>query len=361
MQQRLHLKGLNGLRAMAAISVVLSHLRIALPEYAYIMKLPFGFATYAVTIFFTISGFLITFLLFKEKEQGTVSIKNFYVRRILRIWPLYFIYLAAAILTIYVYTPKELPGSLIYYLVFAANIPSLFHSHLPYLAQYWTLGVEEQFYFFWPWIMKKTRNVLRALIIFTACFLLLKLIFRFIYFKWGNIVPLHLLAITRFECMSLGGIAAVLCIEGNKKFMRMVTNKFIQVVCWLSLAVMILDRFHISPLLDHDMAALVTIVLITNLSFNDKSLVSLENRFFDFIGKISFGIYMIHPLVIFYYSMLLDHFNLPEIWKIACVFVGVLFFTIFFAWLSYEFIEKRFLALKDKFTTIKNSDSKYDN
>ena len=92
MEEKLHLKGLNGIRAIAAVSVVLSH--VALPG----IKLPYvlsigGLAQYGVTIFFTLSGFLITYLLFKEKEQTAISIRKFYIRRILRIWPLYFAYL----------------------------------------------------------------------------------------------------------------------------------------------------------------------------------------------------------------------------------------------------------------------------
>jgi len=359
MEERVHLKGLNGLRAIAAIIVVIAHLRILLPERPAFIGERFDLANYAVTIFFTLSGFLITYLLFKEKMRQEISIKKFYIRRILRIWPLYFTYLAAAVITIYIYTPGKLPGSLAYYLFFAANIPSIFNTHLPYLAQYWTLGVEEQFYLFWPWLMKRSGNALKALVIFTICFLIVKLFFRFIYFKWDNIMPLHFLAVTRFECMSLGGIAAILCIQRNKFFLSVTTNKFTQLICWLSLVIMAMNRFHVIPILDNDLAALVTIGLIVNLSFNDKSFISLENRFFDLVGRISFGIYMIHPLVIFFYGLLLSMFDLSPQTKTLLIYPGVLLFTIFFAWLSYEFFEKRFLRLKERFSTIKNTDSLY--
>jgi peptidoglycan/LPS O-acetylase OafA/YrhL len=358
MEERLHLKGLNGLRAIAAISVVLSHLRIALPEFPAISG-AFDLASYGVTMFFTLSGFLITYLLFLEKKKKEISIKDFYIRRILRIWPLYFTYLAIAVMTIFIYSPGKLPGTLPFYLFFLANIPSIFNTHLPYLAQYWTLGVEEQFYLFWPWLMQKSGNLLKALVVFTACFLVLKLFFRFIYFKWDVILPLRILVVNRFECMSIGGIAAVLCLQKTPLFLNIVTNKFTQAICWLSLPLMALNLFHITPLLDNDLVALITVALIVNLSFNDRTLIDLENRFFDFLGKISYGIYIIHPLVIFYYASFLNLFKLASLLKMVLVYTGVLLLTIIFAFLSYELLEKRFLRLKDRFNTVKSSDSKY--
>jgi len=318
-------------------------------------------ASYGVTIFFTLSGFLITYLLFMEKQQQEISIRNFYIRRILRIWPLYFTYLALAVITIYIYTPEKLPGTLPYYLLFAANIPSIFNNHLPHLAQYWTLGVEEQFYIFWPWLMKKTNNALKALIVFTACFLLLKLFFRFVYFKWDNIIPLRILVVNRFECMSIGGIAAILCIQKHRLFLNITHNKIIQLICWLSLPVMAFNYFHVTPFLDNDLVALITVVLIVNLSFNSDTLVNLENRYFDFLGKISYGMYIMHPLIIFYYASFLNMIEVTGTVKIVLVFCGVLFLTVFFAWLSYEFLEKRFLKLKEKFAVVKATDSKYFN
>ncbi|MEP7255042.1 MAG: acyltransferase [Ferruginibacter sp.] len=357
MQERIHLKGLNGIRAIAAISVVIAHTRV--PEFNLSYDLPAGLANYAVTIFFALSGFLITYLLFTEKNRTGINIKKFYIRRILRIWPLYFAYLLAAVLTIYFYNPGTLPGSLPYYLFFAANIPSLLESHLPYLSHYWSLGVEEQFYLFWPWIIKKADRVLRALIIFTIGFILLKLVFHFIYFHWKNDNPLYINSILRFECMSLGGIAALLCLQGHRLFLKVVTHKVTEIVCWLSLLAMMLNKFFIYPLINLDMAALVAIGLIVNLGFNKKPLISLENHFFDLLGRLSYGIYIIHPLVIFYYALVLKHFNIGTVAKPIVVYGGTILLTITIAWLSYEFFEKKFLRLKDKFSTVKNSDSKY--
>jgi len=359
MEERLHLKGLNGLRGIAAISVVLSHLRIALPEFPALVHHPFDLADCGVTVFFTLSGFLITYLLVTEKQKSEISIRNFYFRRILRIWPLYFTYLALALLTIYIYSPEKLPGSLPFYLFFAANIPTILFNHLPYLSHYWTLGVEEQFYVFWPWLIKRSASPLKGIVIFMIGFILLKFIFRFTFFSWGYVIPLKILYINRFDCMAIGGITAMLCFQKNRLFFKISMHKITQFVCWLSLILMALNLFHITRLIDNDGVSIVASLLIVNLSFNQNSMINLENSFFDLLGKISYGIYIIHPLIIFYYSAFLNRFQFSAEWKIILVYGGVLILTVFFAWLSYEFFEKRFLKLKDRFSTVKSMSSEY--
>ena len=288
MQEKIHVKGLNGLRAIAAICVVLSH--VALPG----IKLPYilflaSLAQYGVTLFFTLSGFLITFLLFKEKTVTGINIKKFYIRRILRIWPLYFAYLIIVIIIAVITDQGKNPELLPWYLFFAANVPAFLHIYIPFLSHYWTLGVEEQFYIFWPWIIKKSGRVLKALIIFTVCFFALKLFFRFIYFHWGNITPLFVIQLNRFECMSMGGIAALLCLRGHRLFLKIATHPVTDIICWLCLGIMAVNKFYITPLIDHDIAALVTIGLIVNQGFSKRPVLNLENRFFDLAGKLSYG------------------------------------------------------------------------
>jgi len=355
METRIHLKGLNGIRGISVITVVISHASIQGSGFI----ISSGYPEYAVTFFFTLSGFLITYLLFSEKIKTGVSIKKFYIRRILRIWPLYFLYLAATLITIYIYDPGKLPGSLPWYLLFSANIPYIQHTTLHYVSHYWTLGTEEQFYLFWPWIIKGARNVLKALIFFTAGFFILKLIFRFIYFKWGDITPLYVSSVLRFECMSMGGIAALLCLQQHKLFLKITTHRITEIICWVCIVIMVMNKFHISPFFNHDLAALVAIGLMVNLSFNKKPLISLENRFCDLLGNLSYGIYIFHPLVIFYFGLLLEKCNVEGKVKGVMMYSGAVLITIGVAWLSYVFFEKKFLQLKDRFSPVKSSAAKY--
>lgn len=99
MSKSIHLPGLNGLRAVAALSVMWSHtFQDTFGDWGTVgFKLPV--VADGVTMFFVISGFLITYLLLNEQEKSqTVSIPKFYMRRILRIWPIYYAYMAIALI-----------------------------------------------------------------------------------------------------------------------------------------------------------------------------------------------------------------------------------------------------------------------
>ena len=108
MNDTFHLKGLNGLRAIASITVVIGHIELIknnnkLDNYLSAIE---NWGSLGVNLFFVLSGFLITTLLLREKKaEQTINLKNFYIRRILRIWPLYFIILLLSA-AIFNYTPS---------------------------------------------------------------------------------------------------------------------------------------------------------------------------------------------------------------------------------------------------------------
>src|SRR5687768_10044625 len=129
----IYFPGLNGLRAIAALAVVVSHITRELGSFnldPYIFSeqkngtihgLPL--AGYGVSIFFVLSGFLITYLLQAEKEKQEIDIKKFYIRRILRIWPLYYLYLFVAVLALLYFNLDISFKSLLFYFFYAANVP----------------------------------------------------------------------------------------------------------------------------------------------------------------------------------------------------------------------------------------------
>src|SRR6266404_1663715 len=159
---------IDGLRAFAVVPVLLFH--------AFPALVPGGFV--GVDVFFVISGFLISRIIFAEISEGRFSVKAFYARRARRIFPaLAACLLASACAGLWLLLPNELRvlgGQLVASSAFAANFYFWFHSGyfapasqtLP-LLHLWSLGVEEQFYIAWPLlliVLRRTRAVLPAIV-----------------------------------------------------------------------------------------------------------------------------------------------------------------------------------------------------
>ncbi|MGH2553506.1 MAG: acyltransferase family protein [Chitinophagaceae bacterium] len=358
MSENVHFKGLNGIRAIAAISVVLSHAALSLDLFGLQKINGFDFAIYGVTMFFSLSGFLITYLLLSEKMNfKKVDIKKFYIRRILRIWPLYFLFLSLAIATTWVYEPQSLPGSLTWYLILGANVPFIFSNSLPLLTHYWSLGVEEQFYLFWPWLIRQKKNIFKAISIFLLLWMIGKLIAWIIFRKTGNTFPYMILDITRFDCMAIGALGAILFFEKRKFFLRICFSYATQTIAWVLLGLIAFKLVPFYSFFIHEVISVLIVFVIINVSSNPKSIIKLNNIVFDFLGKVSYGIYVFHPLVIFFLAKLmtkmtsaLNGFSL--LMQPAFIFIISLLVTIFVAAVSYYFFEKRFLLLKRRYSKV---------
>jgi peptidoglycan/LPS O-acetylase OafA/YrhL len=360
MSSNVHLKGLNGIRIIAAMGVVTSHIGGSLKDFGFNYTWSTYLAGYGVTMFFALSGFLITYLLLVEKTRiGHINIKAFYVRRILRIWPLYYFYLLLAIITIYFFMPAELHGGIFYYIVLFANIPFTFQFSLPLISHYWSLGVEEQFYLFWPWVVSKSKNLLRFLFFFIFIFVAVKLGSRYLDARSSYHWPYQLIHVTRFDCMAIGAVGAILFEKKNDFFLRISYSVIAQLAAWGSILLLAFNKFHLASVIDSEIIAVMTVILIVNVSANPKSLINLEKPIFDFLGKISYGIYVYHPLIIFltakWIGEMLNDFN--DSAKLVLVFTFIICANILVAYISYEFFEKKFLVLKERFSPVKSIDT----
>jgi peptidoglycan/LPS O-acetylase OafA/YrhL len=364
--QSVYFPGLNGLRAIAALSVVISHITLKLDHFGLNPHI-FGSTTgdkprglelagYGVTIFFVLSGFLITYLLIKEKEAGTISIGKFYLRRILRIWPLYYAYLAIVIIVnVSIGNPLD-AGTLLLYIFYAANVPYILSNTLPMVEHYWSLGVEEQFYLFWPWIMKK---VDRWIMPVTVGLIVLLIGARLvIHFVFPNVILERALQVTRFHSLLIGALAAMLYFRRHALFLQLTDNKLVQVLCWLMLGVILVGKFHVASIIDDDLVAMMAVCLIMGQVNVRNRVVNLELNAMDFLGKISYGIYVIHPVLIFLFYRLFPSIPLPSPVSYIVIYVVITAITILLAWLSYNYFEKYFLKLKSKFVVVKSSASK---
>ena len=166
--------GLNGLRFFAAMAVAFSHVEL-MKQYhgfpsAYQKPAVDELGRLSVTFFFVLSGFLITYLLLVEKRVARrVSIQRFYLRRILRIWPLYYLLVLLsffvlphfATFTVPHYTAaigENISITLPLFLIFLPQLALSLYDPVPFAEPAWSIGVEEQFYLLWPWMVKRFRS-----------------------------------------------------------------------------------------------------------------------------------------------------------------------------------------------------------
>lgn len=364
----IYFSGLNGLRAIAALSVLFSHTTLGLSSFGLNSRIfgsyPDGdpkttlLAGFGVSIFFALSGFLITYLLLEEKKIKEINIRHFYARRILRIWPLYYLYFALSILTIILFDLPFEKSSMLFYIFLLANVPFILGTGLNFLAHYWSLGVEEQFYSFWPWLIKKSTSIKKITILLCLAFIFIKCVLRYVDIRSneGHMSLLYdALHTTRFQCMLIGAIGAILYFQKSVLFLKITNNILAQSISWIILFLVAINEFHIASVLDNEFICVVTVFLIIGQIEKKNRIFNLDISPFNFIGKISYGIYVIHPLLIFYLSKIMHFSTNKSTSSYLLVYSSVFIATIFFAFLSYEFFEKRFLLLKEKYATVKSS------
>lgn len=355
MTNSIHLPGLNGLRAIAALSVMWGH--VFQKDFGDWGTSGFSLPVVAdgVTLFFVISGFLITYLLLNEQAKAnTVDIPKFYLRRILRIWPLYYAYMIIALTVAGCWHDPNVW----YYGFFAANIPFILTAGIWPIVHYWSLGVEEQFYLFWPWLVKLSKGRINRLLVIATT-----LCITWLACKWGTYLIAgtgtiyRFFAATRFDCMMLGALGAILYYTDNKSFNKILKNKTIGVV---SLALLFFSTLWIAlfpaPIRPQIIAILSLVCIVSQLH---SPIINLENKVCDFVGKISYGIYVIHPLLIFLLSSLYRRYalQLPPGIDVTVIYLLITSATILTAWLSYRFFETPFLRLKNRFTIVPSQNS----
>jgi peptidoglycan/LPS O-acetylase OafA/YrhL len=157
-----------------------------------------------VDIFFTISGFLITGILFsyKEKLSFSDSLKIFYIRRILRIFPIYYLYIGAVAL---IFGSQISHSHLIWASLFCENFYIISGGKTnEALTHFWSLAVEEQFYLIWPFlILVVNRRFAKSLIIFFIFFSFIFSVLNILIFKINYVEYMHPLSC--FLSLALGG------------------------------------------------------------------------------------------------------------------------------------------------------------
>ncbi len=353
---KFHLKGLNTYRAFAALIVIIGHTEMFKKKYGFKNALEFDFFKFTgqhvgVVLFFALSGFLITLLLLKEKEKHhSFSLKKFYLRRIFRVWPLYYLVLILGFFLLN-YSP-----SLTTALLCATIFPNVAHAlHMGWTAspQLWSIGVEEQFYIAWPWLLKIEKHLL---LVFVSFFLFFAFLPHFLvpFLSRFNVASSLIDFLgeffygTKFHCMAAGGIFALL--YHQKHFVVDWLNRNIWASYFFVLLPFVLwfAAVHI-PFFTDEMYALLFAISILLISTNTK-LINIDYSIPNYLGKISFGLYMYHWIILelifrnnWIHVNTYFRFNIILYTLVLAVTIGVSSF-------SYHFIEKRFLRIKEKYS-----------
>jgi peptidoglycan/LPS O-acetylase OafA/YrhL len=363
--------GLNSLRFFAAFLVVISHAESIRKKSGFDNLEGYGLfqnGGNAVSFFFVLSGFLITYLLLKEYgETGTVNVKYFYLNRVLRIWPLYFLLVGfgaillpkLASLINYSYTvPYHFDQVWYYFIFFLPGLVTFYYGH-HFLEPLWSIGVEEVFYLFWAPLFKRARkNILSVLVAIVVVKLVLITLGQ--VYKWDGVFR-YLLSIFQFEAMAVGGLGAYFVFHRKSSLESLwLYRRGVQTIFYLLLTSYLVFHPAISAFLQPFSTVTTPVVtllvdflfiyLIIGTSLVPANLFRLENRKLSYLGEISYGIYMYQLVAISIAIILLKGFlaNLNLILGTMVYYAVILCTLIAISSLSKRFFENFFLKYKKK-------------
>lgn len=365
-QSLVYFPNLNGLRFIAAFFVIIFHIEQfrQLFDLENNMNSPFIriIGDLGVILFFVLSGFLITFLLLEEQRiHQTISIKNFYIRRILRIWPLYFFVVALALFvlpsiplfSISKYETLNVEKDLLYKIfLFLCFLPNWLYASgyvVPYAVQTWSIGTEEQFYLFWPVLIKKIKNKF-YLMLGVMCFYWS---FKYLIVSYSSYFSrslgkslVHFCYAIPIDTMATGGLFALFLFYKKEKILKILFSSIVQIVVLLLLVFLIGNGYRIP----YFFYGVLFSIVILNLSGNPQTLLRFENKPMDYLGKISYGLYMYHSIAIVLAIVMLKSADLQK--NTYFVYFYSLGLSLIFSSISYEYFEKRILKWKLHFSTV---------
>ena len=315
-------------------------------------------------LFFLLSAYLITELLAREADQTHhIDLKHFYIRRILRIWPLYFAaLLLARLIDIHSASPQMDGHRLLAYVLLAGNW-NAFRYGLPasFVGVLWSISVEEQFYIVWPLLQKHLHRralLLAALATIPLSYITISILCLHFHASDGQ---LWLNTFVQAQFFGLGCLIALL-VQGRSPNWSSVTRCFM-FACGLGA---FFAARHIFPELLHYaiawrscaqyalMALGVVLIFFSTLGYS-----ALRNaRVLISLGKISYGLYVFHILALRIMlrpvTWLQAHIVAP-IWFFGCLqVISALALTILAAHLSYRYFESFFLRLKEHYAAVRS-------
>lgn len=363
-------KELDGIRGLAILMVILYHVGPYTVNFtgnpilvSVLNSMQIGWL--GVDLFFVLSGFLITDILLRTREKPTYF-KNFYIRRILRIFPIY--YLVITLLLFFLPWLEKTRGlqeqsSWMFFIFYQQNWLYILKRPVSgYLAVMWSLAIEEQFYLVWPAIVRWLDK--RKLVIAASAAFVFALCLRLIVSR----LPLDLTYAEKINYYStparLDGlmIGALIAIAYQSQIWKIWLARLAWPVFGLSILAMtfILTGKSAEPFSKNSLittwsfSALALlggalIVLLTSLSENNWLRIIFRNRILAFFGKYSYAMYLIHAPIIFFLNQQFLNANLKgavaSLTLIATAILGIILVSL----ISWNLLEKRVLSLKTHF------------
>ena len=361
-KSKLYFPQLDSIRGMSFIAIFLYHtLRIAGKQFFLSDFIHYLFTNLplAIDVFFILSSFLLTWLGLSEyKKRNNFSFKNYFTRRILRIWPLYFFILFLAFLIFPIiaglfHFEMSLPNAW-YYVFFIANFYTV--EHVFFLKFLWTISVEEQFYLLWGLCL---RFFYKKLLLIIAILMLTSILFSVytINAHFGN----YFNTLTYLFDFSSGGLAAILIFRKDRiihwlgNLSRLGSVAFYSYLLFHFILLYFLNNNTTG--VANDLTALISrylfiiyiaLFISEQMVNNSRTRIFEKNRFLIFTGKLSYGLYCFHGITITFTNLLLARFEISN-WILVIIYFSINYLI---ASISYFYLETPFLKLKAKWRRV---------
>ncbi len=342
-----YFKGLDSIRAIAVMLVVIGHSQImtfmnADNPLAKILWVLLPSNTFGVDLFFVLSGFLITAVLLQARageEKRMTIVGNFIARRTLRIFPVYY----ATIIILWIIQYPDIHQFLGWFVTYTSNILSLKTHAWNAFSHSWSLSVEEQFYLLWPWLIIYTNKKYFKFLF--AAFILTGPVSSFVTMQLNNgFAPI--LTPNCFDSFGIGGLYAFCSLnpERLKKFKGFLKYTFpvaVAVYLYWKLGVAFGYPALFESSFSRTIHSVIAIWLIDRVIYSKSGF--WEIPVLKEIGKISYGIYLFHIPI----SVIVNSMNIST--SIYLIYAIKLSALLGISFLSYYYFELKVMSLKSRF------------